>query len=167
MHSTKEYLERSFARLSTAHHILTVTYPTTQSARLLLSATEHLFLAMDYAMNAILVCQSSLNRIPKFNASFPSRYATFRLKLSHRMGFSKTGVEQLHQLRNILLEHQKSPMEFERNHALVICNDEYKMTILSIETVSDFMRVAQEFIATSRIAIEESLSTSPLSQLSL
>lgn len=163
MHTAKEYLERSEARLQTAYHILTITYPTVQSPRLLLSATEHLFLAMDYAMNAILVQQLSQKNIPKFNASFPSRYATFRLKLANKLGFTKTSVEQLQYLRNILLEHQKSPVEFERNHSLVICSDDYKMTVLSHESVSDFLRIAKDFIATSRISIEESLSTSSLS----
>ena len=163
MHTAKEYLERSDARLQTAHHILTIAYPTTQSARLLLSATEHLFLAMDYAMNAVLVQQLSQKNILKFNGSFPSRYATFRLKLANKLGFTKTGIEQLQYLRSILLEHQKSPVEFERSHSLVICNDDYKMTLLSHDSVSDFLRIAKDFISTARISIEESLSTSPLS----
>jgi hypothetical protein len=164
MYSAQDYLERATARLDTAHHLLLIIYPTTQTAKLLLSTTEHLFLAMDYAMNAVLVQQLSQGRIPKFNASFPSRYAAFRLKCAQHLGFTKTGIELLNQLRHILLEHQKSPMEFERNHRLVICSDDYKMTVLSQETVSDYLRIAKDFVSTAKLAIEESLSTSPSSR---
>ncbi len=108
MLTSKEYLEKSFARLNTADHILTVTHPTVQSPRLLLSATEHLFLAMDYAMNAILASELLKNTISPFNNSFSSRYSTFRLKIANKRGFSKTGIEQLKYLRNILSEHQKA-----------------------------------------------------------
>lgn len=158
MHTTNIYLERSIARLQTAHHILTITYPSVQSARLLLSATEHIFLAMDYAMNAVLIHQFSQNATHKFNTSFPSRYSTFRLKMAHRLGFANSGIEQLHQLRTILLEHQKSPMEFERNRSLVICKEDYNLTVLSHESVTDFFRIAENFISTARISIEQSLS---------
>jgi hypothetical protein len=156
MHLAQEYLEKSSARLSTANHILTITYPTLHSPKLFLSAIEHLFLAMDYAMNAVLVN----SKITAFNSSFPSRYSTFRLKLASKLGFHKAGVEQLNYLRTILLEHQKSPIEFERNQSLVICSDEYKMTILSEESVSEFLRIASDFTTAAKISIEESLSTS-------
>jgi hypothetical protein len=163
MLAATEYLERSQARLETAHHLLSVTYPSTHSVRLLLSTVEHLFLAMDYAMNAVLV-QHSQKLAQKEHAAFSTRYALFRLKLANKLGFQKKSVDTLLKLRNTLLEHQRSPVEFERNNCFVICSDEYKMTILSMETVSEFISTAKDFVQTAKIAAEESLSTTPSSR---
>jgi hypothetical protein len=161
MLTSKEYLERSFHRLQTAHHILTITFPAVQSPKLFLSIAEHLFLAMDYAMNAVLMEEKEKNSL-KFNTSFSSRYSNFRLKVAPTKNFTKTQAEQLQYLRNILLEHQKSPMEFERNQSLVICSDDYKMTILSHDSVSDLLRIAQDFVQSAKLSIGpigQSLST--------
>jgi len=163
MHSSNEYLELAQARLNTASHILAVTYPTLHSPKLFLSVTEHLFLAMDYAMNAILLDQRSQEKIPPFNASFSSRYSNFRLKCAPALGFSKQHTEALQRCRNILLEHNQSPTVFERNSCLVICSVDYKMTILSEQSTSEILSYAKEFLAIAKKALEQSLSREQLS----
>src|SRR3989344_3945001 len=115
MKTTEEYRGLAKERFAAAQHILTVTYPALKSPRLFVSAVEHLFLAMDYAMNALL---------------------------ADRLGFDRKGVEALLALRNILAGRRKSPVEFERADAFIICTNDYETTVLSRGQVAEYARAA-------------------------
>src|SRR3989344_5456478 len=147
MKTTEEYRGLAKERFAAAQHILTVTYPALKSPRLFVSAVEHLFLAMDYAMNALLADGRLRGMAGEFPRSFSGRYSAFRFRLADRLGFDRKGVEALLALRNILAGRRKSPVEFERADAFIICTNDYETTVLSRGQVAEYAKAAGSFIA--------------------
>ncbi len=163
MKTAQEYREPAQQRLASAEHILSITYPAIKSPKLFLSVLEHLFLSMDYAMNSILVDDHFKKMAGKFPQTFSGRYSAFRMRMAKKLGFGKRDVETLMQLRSILIEHEKSPMEFERQEKLVICSGAYDLTLLSLEGMSTYARAAASFLFAAELATGKPLSMgSPL-----
>jgi hypothetical protein len=158
MKTSEEYRRLSQERLSTAQHILGVTYPALKSPRLFLSALEHFFLSMDYAMNAILSDEKMGKEAGNFPKSFSGRYSAFRLRIADKLNFSKEDVRTLLALRNILVQHQKSPTEFERGEKFIICNDRFEMTVISMEVLEGYEKAAASFLARAELALGQPLS---------
>ena len=158
MKTSEEYRALSKERLSTAKHILDITYPALGSARLFLSALEHLFLSMDYAMNAILFDERNREMAGEFPKTFSGRYSAFRLRVADKLGFGMEEVQTLLTLRNILLTHQKSTMEFEREGKFIICTNDYEMTILSSDALNAHALAAGAFIGQTEKVLGKPLS---------
>ena len=158
MKTTEEYRDLAKQRLATAQHIPSDTYPTLQNQLLGLSALEHLFLAMDYAMNAVLFDERIRKSAGEFPKTFSGRYSAFRLRVADALGFDKEPVNTLINLRNILIRHQKSPVEFERAGKFVICTKEYGMTLLSLENTTEYAKTAASFLQDADRALGQSLS---------
>ena len=159
MKTSQEYRELAKARLETAQHVLEVTYPALGSPRLFLCALEHVFLSMDYAMNSLLADERMKPLSGEFPQTFSGRYSAFRLRLADRLGFKKEDVGALLALRNALLMHQKSPMEFERSDKFIICTNDYEMTSLSLEGMKAYVSAASSFLMRADLALEQPLTT--------
>lgn len=160
MKTTEEYRGLAKERLAAAQHILTVTYPALRSPRLFVSAIEHLFLSMDYAMNALLADSALGSAAGEFPRSFSGRYSAFRFRLADRLGFDRKGVEALLALRNILSGRRKSPVEFERADAFIICTSDYETTVLSKERVAEYAETAGGFVASAENILNQPLPRS-------
>ena len=159
MKTSQEYLDLSKERLLCARHILEVTYPKLRSPRLFLSCLEHLFLSMDYAMNSVLADDKLKAKAGEHPQTFSGRYSAFRLRLASSLGFERRGIEALLAMRNTLILHKKSPMEFERNDRFIICTNDYEMTHLSLEGMGSYIEIASSFLESARDVLEQPLST--------
>ncbi len=145
--TAQEYLDLAAERLGNAHRILAITYPALKSPRLFLSALEHLFLSMDYSMNALLSNEKNLRKFPM---TFSGRYSTFRVKVAGKYGIGRVGTQSLIAMRDILLEHQKSPVEFERNEKFIICSGNYRMIALTMEILLYYEGQAEGFLRSAQ-----------------
>lgn len=155
MKSVPEYMKLAREKLHVGKHITTITFPSLQDPKLLLAALQHLFLSMNYCMNAILTKEQDRGKIPPFNPSFNSRFTAFRMNCADRLGFDKTAVKSLWDSRHLLLEHKKSPVEFVRDKRLVICSDDFDMTIISADRVKELLKLTINFVEHTQEVIEE------------
>src|SRR3989338_8576443 len=116
MEKFQELRDAAAKKLQLADHILTITYPMVKDPHLLLSSVENLFLAFSYGMGSVLHYERLFKRIPLFPDDFASKFEIFRDKCAKRYNVDEECLKIMKSLREIIIAHKKSPMEFQRNN---------------------------------------------------
>ena len=49
-------------------------------------------------------------------------------------------------IKEVILQHRKSPIEFSRKDKFVICDGDYKMKVVSINDIKEYIRETREFV---------------------
>ena len=101
--------------LSIAHHLLRKTYPSTHDPKILLVAAEHIYLAADHFLSA----------------AYP-HHSSFSQRIRHLSKSSPSLASHLRDLHEAMHNHEESTVEFGRNGAYIICDDNYRTTMLSL-----------------------------------
>jgi hypothetical protein len=146
MEQFQELRDLADKKLKLADHILTMTYPMVKDPRLLLSSVENLFLAYSYGMGSVLHYDLIFKRVPPFQDNFASKYDLFREKCAKRYNISAEYLCIIKDLREIIIAHRKSPVEFSKNERFVICNHDYHMRAISLNEVKSYVEKAKLFI---------------------
>jgi len=146
MEKFQELRDAANKKLKLADHILTMTYPMVKDPRLLLSSIEHLFLAFSYSMSSLLYYEQLFKRIPPFQDNFTSKFDIFKDKCSVRYNIDIEFTKIIQDIKDIIVSHKKSPMEFSRNDSLIICNGDYKMKTISAQMIHNYVQKAKLFI---------------------
>jgi len=138
--------EKAKKNIQIADHMLSVTYPLIKDTKLLLAIIENIFLAMTNAMTSVLYHERMYKRIPPFQNSFESKFNIFKERLVHKYEIDKSLVADIREIKNIILEHKKSPIEFKRKDRFVICSSTYKLRTLGIADIKNYLARAKIFI---------------------
>jgi len=146
MEKFQEARDKALKNLKIADHMVTVTYPLLKDNRLLLAATENLFLSVSNAMNAILYYDRLFKRVPPFADTFEVKFNLFKRKSSPRYHLKPTHAQLIQEVREILVYHRKSPVEFSRKNAFVICSSDYRLRIISQKDLKEYLSKAKVFI---------------------
>lgn len=132
-------------KVSLADHMLTVTYPLVQDSKLLLAVIENIFLALTHTMATILYYERIYKRVPPFFDTFESKYRLFSEKCVPNYGFDENYLEFLREIKEILMAHKRSPIEFSRKDQFVICSEDYQLKILKPEDIKIYVAKTKEF----------------------
>lgn len=131
--------------LKAADHILYTTYPLVNDPRLLLSAMDNIFLAITNSMAALLYYEKMNNRLQEFKDNFESKLDLFRRKCLLHYDIDPNYVKFILEVKEIILQHRKSPVEFVRKDKLVICSNEYNMKTIEVSDVKVYLQKAKAF----------------------
>ncbi|MBI2207888.1 hypothetical protein HYU50_00160 [Candidatus Woesearchaeota archaeon] len=146
MEKFQELRDAARKKLQLADHILTMTYPVVKDPHLLLSSVENLFLAFSYGMGSVLHYDRTFKRIPPFPDNFVLKFELFKGKCAKRYNIPEEHLKTIKDLREIIVAHKKSPIEFSRKENFVICMDDYSMRTISSNEVKGYMEKAKLFI---------------------
>lgn len=146
MEKFQELRDAARKKLQLADHILTMTYPMVKDPHLLLSSVENLFLAFSYGMGSVLHYERTFKRIPPFPDDFASKFELFRDKCAKRYDIPEEHLKIIKGLREIIVAHKKSPVEFSRKENFVICAEDYRMRAISPDEVKGYIEKAKLFI---------------------
>ena len=146
MEKFQELRDAANKKLKLADHILTMTYPMVKDPRLLLSSIENLFLAFTYGMSSLLYYEKLFKRIPQFPDNFAGKFEVFRDECSKRYNIDSEHLKIIQDIKEIIVSHKKSPMEFSRNDSLIICNGDYRMRTISANMIHNYVQKAKLFI---------------------
>ena len=146
MEQFQETIEKANQKLKIADHMIFMTYPLVRDNRLLLSIIQNIFLALANAVSSILYYERLFKRIPAFNDNFDSKFTIFRTKCVDRLNIDKKYIKLISEIKDIIVEHRKSPVEFERNNKFVICSSTYRMRTISIEEIKKYITETRMFI---------------------
>lgn len=150
MEKFQQLREDAKKRLEVADHILTQTYPLVNDPKLLVAVLENLFLTMSYAMGAILHYERTFKRVPPFQDTFDSKLNMVVTKVSRNHGIKKEQLDAMVQMRDILKEKKKSPVEFRRKDAFVICSDGYiTMNEITRDKIKEYLAKTRAFMNTA------------------
>src|SRR3989338_1590780 len=114
MEKFQELRDSAGKKLKIADYMLTMTYPLVKDPKLLLSVVENLFLAYSYSISSLLHYERLFKRIPPFHDDFSSKLDLFMDKCLERYGIDEENIRIIRDLREIIVAHRKSPVEFSR-----------------------------------------------------
>ena len=146
MEKFQELRDAANKKLQFADHILTMTYPMVKDPHLLLSSVENLFLAFSYGMGSVLHYERMFKHIPPFPDNFTSKFELFKNKCAKKYNIDNEYLKIIKDLRDIIIAHKKSPIEFSRNERFVICNGDYRTRTIALNEVESYVEKAKLFI---------------------
>jgi len=133
-------------RLQIADHMLTMTYPFVQDPKLLVAVLENVFLSLTNAMNSVLHYERTFKRVPLFQETFASRMSLFKEKCIERYDIDEEYLRLMEEIRSIIIEHKKSPVEFSRKDKFVICSRDYQMKAISLDIIKSYIFKTKNFV---------------------
>ncbi len=142
-----EMMMLSKKSLKIADHILTQTYPMLKDVKLFLPVLENIFIAMSYAMTSLLHFEVYYKRIEFFKDDFMIKLHLFNNECAPKYHLKREYAVLMQKLRELLILHKKSQVEFSRKDVFVICTDNYNLKTISGEMASRYLGLAKSFIS--------------------
>ncbi len=146
MEKFEETRDKAKRNIKIADHMLSVTYPLIKDPKLLLAIIENIFLSYTNSVAAILYYERYFKRIPPFHETFESKLNMFRERCVLKYNIDKSYLTEIQDIKDIIIEHRKSPVEFKRKDQFVICSDNYRLKTLSINDIRKYLDKAKVFI---------------------
>ncbi len=131
--------------LKNTNHLINVTYPLVEDGKLLLGVVENLFLASTCSIESLLILERSKKNIPPFHDSFESKYRVFNENILQKYRFDEKELETIREIKDILMKHKESSIEFSRKEKFVIWDDDYDATTLKYDKVKHFYNIVNTF----------------------
>jgi len=146
MEKFQELRDVSRKKIGLADHMLTQTYPLLKDPKLLLASVENLFLAYTNAIGSLLHYERLFKRIPPFQDTFESKFEVFQTECIPRYVIKQEYINTIKEIKEIVVQHRKSPMEFSRNDRFVICGADYQMKTIDYLQLKIMLSQAKEFV---------------------
>ncbi|HIH38249.1 hypothetical protein J4460_06985 [Candidatus Woesearchaeota archaeon] len=140
-----EYLQKANEYLSTAHYLLTVTYPIIDNPRFFLSVLDHLFLGLTNLMAAFLSSETMEADVHSFEDTFESKFALFKEIAPKYLERSEEHIQLLQEIKDLIVAHRKSPVEFTRDNSFIICMEDYSTRKITEEEIKKYISRARLF----------------------
>ena len=140
--------ERAIQHYEAAFHLLNVTFPLIKDPKLLPGVINNIFASLEAAIDAILRYERQLQLVPPYSDNFQSKFNMFRYKSVRRNKIEQKHVNLITDLKEILILHKKSPVEFQRGNKFVICSKDYHLKIISITDIKKYLNQTKEFLET-------------------
>ncbi|MBS1267051.1 MAG: hypothetical protein MAG795_01022 [Candidatus Woesearchaeota archaeon] len=134
-------------RLKIADHMMVMTYPLVKDSKLLLAVLENLFLALTNSVASVLYYERLFKRIPPFHDTFESKFNRFRSKIVPKYNIDMKYVKMIKEIKDIIVMHKKSPVEFTRKDKFVIASKNYKIKTISVEQIKEYIKDTKSFVA--------------------
>jgi len=142
----QEELAKAKKHLKIADHMLQVTLPLVKESKLLMVILENIFLSLSTGMSAILHYERYCKRIPPYGEGFEAKFHVFRTKIQDRYHFDKEQLLLIRNIKEVVVEHKKSPVEFAKEDKFVICSSAYEMNTLTIPQMKEYIAKTKLFI---------------------
>jgi len=130
----------------TAEQTINFTYPLVKENKIMLTVINQLFLANTTIMGSLLHYELYHKRIPFFDDNFESKFHLLRSRVADKYSIDPEYLKLLRDLKDIIIAHNNSPIEFSRGNKLVICNDNYELKELTIENLKKALSKTKLFI---------------------
>ncbi|MFC1753512.1 hypothetical protein ACFL96_09000 [Thermoproteota archaeon] len=139
-------LKRAKRNIHIADHMLTQTYPLVKDPKLLIAVMDNIFLSMSNAMDSLVFYEREMKTIPPFHNSYESKFDILKLKLAGKHSIDKEQLMMMQDIKNMIVQHKKAPVEFARKDKFVICSEEYNLTSVSLQQMKNFINHARKFL---------------------
>lgn len=156
MEKFQELRDTAKKRISLADHMLNITYPFVKDPKMLIAVVENVFLAMTNSMSSVLHYERLFKRVPLFSDNFESKFSLFKEKCVKKGDVDPEHTVLLREIKDIIMHHKKSPVEFSRKDRFVICNGNYRVKTIGVEQLKGYIKNAKAFIdANNQIVSKE------------
>jgi len=146
MEKYQEARELAKKHIKTADHMISVTYPLVKDPKLLLAVMDNIFLALTNSMGAILHHDRLFKKIPPFHNTFESKFLMFREKSLDLHKIDKSYLQFILDIKNTIVQHKESPVEFSKKDSFVICSEDYKIKTLTVPEIKVHIEKTKTFV---------------------
>ncbi|MBU1201947.1 MAG: hypothetical protein KJ583_00535 [Nanoarchaeota archaeon] len=140
-------IEAAKKNIRIADHMLIMTFPLVKDPKLLLAVLENTFSALSNAMFSIVYYERLFKRIPQHRDTFESKFNLFQTTIVPRHSINKEYVKLIQEIREVLLDHKKSPVEFSRGDRFVICSENYHVKTIGVPELKKQIMKTKLFVS--------------------
>jgi len=155
MEKFQEAKAKAEKSLKIADHMLFVTYPLIKDNKLLMTILENIFLAFTQSMASVLYYERLFKRIPPFHDSFDGKYNLFKKKIIPKHKLNPKYGDVIMEIKEMVVAHKTSPMEFTRAGKFVICSKNYRLKTLGPDQLKGYIADAKGFIKINNRIVEK------------
>ena len=141
-----EVLREAYESLRYAEHLVHLVEDVVGDPKILLAALNHLFTAYAYGMQAILRQAHARGDLRSIPSRFEDAFRLFRRYCMPLGGDAEEHCTVIRELRDVVMAHQESAVEFTRQGSYVMCTDDYEMTLLTPQRIRYFTEKGKLFI---------------------
>jgi hypothetical protein len=139
MEKFEEARDKARKNIKLADHLIYVTYGLVKDPKLFLAIMDNIFLALTNSLGALLHFERYYKRIPPFHDKFDSKMLMFKEYCFTKYGFSKEELDFIFMIKDTIISHKKSPVEFRRSDSFVICDDKYHMKSITMDNIKEYL----------------------------
>lgn len=154
MEKFEEETQKAKKLIRIADHMLTQTYPLLKDPKLLLAVIDNIYGAVQSSIAAMLHYDRHYKRVPPFTENFEAMFSLFRDKYKTRFNFTQEYYTVIERLRDIVVQHKKSPIEFARKDKFVICSDNYRLRTLSFDEIKRYLEQMKDFVNKINVVVQ-------------
>jgi hypothetical protein len=145
MEKLRRLLGEAKYKLNTADHLIYVTYPQVNEVKMLYAITENLDKVVKNVMKSVVYYERLYKRVPLVPSDFRSEFEVFKTKCAKRYGFDVRILNLIEELNRIVELKKRSPMEFVRRDKFVLCTESYKMKVINLQKVKEYLQLSKAF----------------------
>ena len=119
-----------------AHHLLNVTFPSIQDPKIFIGVLHSIHDSLENSAKAFL----KSHKVPNYNIQLLRQCIK-------EQGISQKYVNLMNDLRKIVELHKRSPIEFRRRGAFILCSKEYEIKTITLHDLSEHLNTAGKFIS--------------------
>ncbi|RME54766.1 hypothetical protein D6777_02795 [Candidatus Woesearchaeota archaeon] len=142
MQEIKKLLNDAKLRIDTADHLTFVTYPQVREVKMLYGITEHLNNAVNSLISAVVKYEMMYKRLPFIKNK---ELELFKNKCATKYGLNYNDLRVIDEIINIVKFRKNAPVEFVRKDKFVICTENYKMKVINLHMVKDYLQMIKRF----------------------
>ncbi|MEK6903216.1 MAG: hypothetical protein AABW64_01045 [Nanoarchaeota archaeon] len=140
--------------LRRADHMASVTFSLLNETKLLLVIVDNLYQAIGKSIEALLRYDYLYKRIGEIPLGERARLQFFKDNVARRYNIPYESMTAIKELYDLMEKRKKSPMEFVRKDTYIIASNEYKLRLLDIKKVKEYVEKTKMFIKKVESVIE-------------
>lgn len=149
----RAFMDRANSRIKAADHMLTQTYPLVMDPKLLLAVVDNLFLSIVSGMTGMLCYEREFRRVPAFVENFENKFRIFSERCVPRYKISKEYLIMIQEVKDLIIAHKDSPVEFARKDSFVMCSDSYRIKTVYLERIRKYVELTKKFLSEISVII--------------
>lgn len=146
MEDYKKLAEEASLLMKGADHLIYVTYPVVKDPKMLMGIMKNIYNSSLKAIDALLAYERSYKRIPIYTEDFYGNLELVKTYCLAKYSLPREFIQIMKDIKEILEEHQKSPVEFRRNDNFIICSDNYRLKSIDVNKVKAYLAGTKPFV---------------------
>lgn len=146
MENYKKLAQDAVLLMKGADHLIYVTYPMIKDSKMLLGIIKNIYDASLKAMDSILIYERTYKRLPVYAEDFYGNLDLIKLHCMPKYSLPREFIQIIKDIKELLNDHKKSPVEFRRKDSFVIASENYKLRSVDINKVKAYLAGTKPFV---------------------
>lgn len=146
MEQFDSYVATANKAFKIADHLVYVTFPVVRDNKLMATALEQLFVALQNGMSALLYHDAAYKRISAFPTAFERQLQIFKQSTCQRYHIGEDVCLLIRDIAGLIKNRRESPIEFSRRERYIIASETYKLTTLTVDKLKRYIIGTKEFL---------------------